>query len=103
MADYENKKHRAGTAAVLSFVLCGLGQMYIGQIKRGLTLIFWSSTFLLVMILGAAIVIHQIMTDFTNPPLLMKGIGLTLTGLITSAITGIYNIFDAYNGALKEE
>jgi amino acid transporter len=95
------KKHRAGLAAVLSFVFCGMGHIYIGQIKKGLKIMFYSSLFLFVLIIGAVIIIYQIMMDVPNPPLLIKGIIIALVGLIANAITSIYNIYDAYDSGLN--
>jgi TM2 domain-containing membrane protein YozV len=96
------RKQRAGTAAVLSFVFCGLGHIYIGQIKKGLKMMFYSSLFLFVLILGSVMVIYEIMTGFMNPPLMLKGIFIATLGLIANSITSVYNIYDAYNMGLKD-
>ena len=49
----EEKPNRPGTAAVLSFIFNGLGQLYNGEIAKGLLIIFFSSISLLVLIAGA--------------------------------------------------
>lgn len=104
MGEYESyKKHRAGMAAVLSFILSGLGQIYIGQLKKGLTIIFWSSLFLSCLIIGAALVIYQMRMNIPDPVLLIWGSVLVLVGLIANSFISIYNIYNAYNSALKDD
>ena len=49
----EKVNSHPGTAAVLSFIFNGLGQIYNGQIKKGLFVIFLSTLSLLIFILGA--------------------------------------------------
>lgn len=101
--DAENyRRHRAGVAAVLSFVLCGLGQIYNGDIKKGLKLMFWSSFFIFILILGSAIVIYQIAIDVLNPGLMIRGIIIALAGVILSSIISVSNIFGAYRDALNK-
>lgn len=95
------KKNRAGAAAVLSFVFCGLGHIYIGEIKRGLKIMFYSSLYLFILIIGASIIIYQILLNTPNPLLLIQGITIATLGLIANAITSIYNIYDAYKCGLK--
>jgi TM2 domain-containing membrane protein YozV len=47
-------------AAILSFVFNGLGQIYNGEIKKGLTLIFLSGISLLILIIGAIFIFYFI-------------------------------------------
>lgn len=63
----------AGLAAVLSFLLPGLGQIYNGQIFKGIVLV---------------------VIDAINAALM-----LILIGFVTHAITVIYAIYDAYKTA----
>lgn len=95
------KASKAGTAAVLSFVFCGMGHIYIGEIKKGLKIMFYSSLYLFILITGAAIVIYEIILNVPNPPLLIWGIVIAILGLIANVITSVYNIYDAYNSGLK--
>ena len=95
------KKNRAGAAAVLSFVFCGLGHIYIGEIKRGLKIMFYSSLYLFILIIGASIIIYQILLNTPNPLLLIQVITIATLGLIANAITSIYNIYDAYKCGIK--
>lgn len=65
----------AGLAAVLSFLIQGLGQIYNGQILKGLILV----------------VIQAINIALTN----------VLIGFIFFPIVLIYAVYDAYRGAEK--
>ncbi|MCM8803731.1 MAG: hypothetical protein NC833_00550 [Candidatus Omnitrophica bacterium] len=87
-------------AALLSFVFNGLGQIYNGEIKKGLTLIFLSGLSLLILILGAIFLFYFIKT---LPPIsfLIWGVSLFLFGLTGMIIIGVYSISDAYNKAKK--
>ena len=62
-----------GIAAVLSFIYPGLGQIYNGQIKRGVTF----------LIIGGLLVLSM----------------MIFIGFILYPIFWIYNIVDAYKGA----
>ena len=87
-------------AAILSFVFNGLGQIYNGEIKKGLTLIFLSGVSLLILIIGAIFIFYFIKT---LPPIsfLVWGVCLFFFGLTSMIIIGIYSISDAYNKAKK--
>jgi len=87
-------------AAILSFVFNGLGQIYNGEIKKGLTLIFLSGISLLILIIGAIFIFYFIKEI---PPIsfLIWGVILFFFGLTGMIITGIYSISDAYNKAKK--
>lgn len=96
----EGLNHHPGVAAVLSFVFSGLGQIYNGQIKRGLLLIALSSLGIVSIIIGAVIIIYWIKLQFGNiTQNLIMGVALFLSGLILVVVLGIYSIFDAYKVA----
>ena len=88
-------------AALLSFVVNGLGQIYNGEIKKGLWLIFLSGTMLLSLILGAIFIFWFLFKNFSPVSLLIWGIILFFIGLTGIIMTGIYSISDAYNTAKK--
>jgi len=96
-----------GIAAVLSFIFNGLGQLYNGQIKKGLWLMFLSSLSMLVLIVGAILIGHWLLSCFKlgicliNIKELILGVVLFFLGLIFICIIGIYSIFDAYKTAKK--
>lgn len=96
-----DKQPHPGTAAVLSFVFNGLGQIYNGQIKKGLFTIFLSSLSLLILIIGAMLIVFWILGSFTLTVQAVWGFLLFCLGLILICILGIWSIIDAYNVAKK--
>lgn len=70
-----SKKKNPGIAAVLSFFITGLGQIYNGQIGKGILLIFIQVINLLLMVI--------------------------LIGFITYPIVWIWGMYDAYKTAEK--
>lgn len=93
----EYKPH-PGTAAVLSFLFTGLGQLYNGQIKKGLQIIFLSFLSMIFIMLGA-IFIWQFMVKFLSIKILISGAILFLSGTVLICILGAYSISDAYKYA----
>ncbi len=95
----EDSNH-PGTAAVLSFVFSGLGQLYNGQILKGLFIVFFAVLSLLSIVLGAVLIFlwckQQVVLN-----LLWLGIGLFVVGLIFICIIAVYSIIDAYKQAQK--
>jgi hypothetical protein len=98
----ENKISHAGLAAVFSFVFNGLGQLYNGQIKKGLVIIFLSSLSMLVLIIGSILIGFWLWGKVVFMQELILGMVLFIIGLIFICILGIYSIFDAYKVALKK-
>jgi len=96
-----DSKPHPGLAAVFSFIFNGLGQIYNGQIKKGLWLIFLSSVSLFVLILGALLLGYWAVGKITYRSALISGAVLFTAGLILICIIGIYSIFDAYRTAEK--
>ena len=95
----EENNSRAGMAAVLSFIFSGLGQLYNGQIKKGLLIILVSCLSMLIFIIGAIIIGFWILGKAVSSTQIISGIILFCSGLIFICILGIWNIFDAYNVA----
>ncbi len=87
-------------AALLSFIFNGLGQIYNGEIKKGLTLIFLSGVSLLILIIGAIFIFYFIRV-ISPISFLIWGVVLFFLGLTGMIIIGIYSISDAYNKAKK--
>ncbi|MBL7130361.1 MAG: hypothetical protein ISS45_03010 [Candidatus Omnitrophica bacterium] len=90
--------NRSGTAAVLSFVFSGLGQLYNGQIVKGLVIIFFSALSLLSVMLGAVLIYIWLKQQILLQ-LFWLGVALFVVGLIFVCIIGVYSIFDAYKQA----
>lgn len=88
-------KDRRGVAAVLSFVFSGLGQLYKGQIAKGLIIIFFTALSLLFVVLGA-VLIYIWFKQQMFLQLLWAGVALFVVGLILICIIGAYSISDAY-------
>jgi TM2 domain-containing membrane protein YozV len=91
----------SGVAAVLSFIFNGLGQIYNGQIKKGLFTIFLSSLSMFILIMGAILIGLWLFGRIVLSGQLIYGFLLFLLGLIFICILGIWSIFDAYNVADK--
>lgn len=89
-----------GIAAVLSFIFTGLGQIYNGQIKKGLILMAISGVSLLLFIIGAAIVAYSSF-GIIGSKHIIGGLALMVLSILVIAAAGIYNIYDAYNTAHK--
>jgi len=88
-----------GVAAVLSFCFNGLGQIYNGQIRKGLIIMCLSVIFMSCVI---TIAIYLSYLFWLNPQgILQLGMWLILlaASIIVVAIVGIYSIYDAYNEA----
>ena len=91
-----------GLAAVLSFIFNGLGQLYNGQIIKGLVIVFLSSLSMLIFMAGSILIAFWILSKVIFPGQLAWGIALFCIGLVLICILGIYSIFDAYQVAAKK-
>ena len=85
-----------GMAAVLSFIFSGLGQIYNGQIKKGLFIIFISCLNMIFCIIAAVLIISWMLNKIIFPAQLISGVVLFLIGLFFICILGIWSINDAY-------
>jgi TM2 domain-containing membrane protein YozV len=74
-SNQSNKQKDSGIAAIASFLVTGLGQIYNGQILKGIVLIILQGINLLLM--------------------------FVLIGFFTYFITWIYGVYDAYHTAEK--
>lgn len=90
------EKINAGVAAALSFVFNGLGQLYNGQILKGLVIIFLSAVSLIILALGSVLMGLWMLNKITGLNNLILGAVLFLIGLIFICILGIYSIVDTY-------
>lgn len=91
-----------GLAAVFSFVFSGLGQIYNGEITKGLLIIFLSSVSIFVVIMGGILICFWLLGKILSLTALSAGLALFIAGLISICILGIYSIFDAYKVACKK-
>ena len=98
-----NISSNPGTAAVLSFLLSGLGQIYNGQIKKGLWILTFSWIGVAATIIGAIFVIIYITSGFTGVASLLIGALLLILGIAEVTVLGIYSIFNAYRIASQRQ
>jgi len=101
MSENSNVAH-PGTAAVLSFIFNGLGQIYNGQIAKGLIIILLSSISMLILIIGSILIGFWLAGKILLIKVLIWGSALFLIGLTFICILGIYSIIDAYRIAGKK-
>jgi len=95
------QKNHPGVAAVLSFVFNGLGQIYNGQISKGLIIITVSATCMFIFILGSILLGFWFLNRIMFSHQLAWGWFLFLLGIISIGLLGIYSILDAYNVASR--
>lgn len=88
-----------GLGAVLSFFFNGLGQLYNGQIKKGITIMSLSVLCMTSVIISA---IYLAYVFWLNPQQILQlclWLIFLAVSIIAVAIIGIYSIYDAYNYA----
>lgn len=93
----EKRNINPGFSAVLSFIYNGLGQLYNGQIKKGLVIIALSSVGIILTVLGAILIGHYLWTNLMLRLELFWGLGLFVVGILLICCVGTYSIFDAYD------
>mgnify|MGYP001612143599 FL=1 len=98
----QNSKSHPGLAAVLSFIFNGLGQLYNGEILKGLMIIFISSISMLVLVIGSILIGFWLLGKIISIKVLICGLVLFFIGLISICVLGIYSILDAYRTAAKK-
>jgi TM2 domain-containing membrane protein YozV len=97
----ESHKFHPGIAAVLSFVFNGLGQLYNGEIFKGLMIITISFLSLLSLVVGSILLYFSI-RGIAPGSMQILGAILFAGGLVAIVVVGLYSIFDAYNTACKK-
>lgn len=88
-----------GVAAVLSLIFSGVGQIYNGQIKKGLIFMFLATTGFVLIVLGALALILGYYKGFLNTKLAITALLSLVLGGIVVCWVGIYSIYDAYENA----
>lgn len=102
MPEADNFKSHPGLAAILSFLFVGLGQLYNGQISKGLALIFSSAVSMVVLIFGSVLMSFFLLGKIASFKIFVLGFGIFLVGLISICLLGAYSINDAYLVATKK-
>jgi hypothetical protein len=95
-------RNHPGVAAVLSFVFNGLGQIYNGQIAKGLLIVSISSLSLLILIIGSIFIGLWAFNKILFQSQLLWGVLLFVEGMVFICLLGLYSIFDAYKTACKK-
>jgi len=88
-----------GVSAILSFCFNGLGQVYNGQIKKGICIMSFSVIFMTGVIITATYLAYVF---WLNPQQILQlclWLILLALSIIAVAIIGIYSIYDACKGA----
>ena len=96
------ERRNPGQAAVLSFVFSGLGEIYNGQILKGLLIMFFTIISTLVLLVGSLFIALWILGKVAYFGALILGVILFLIGLFFICIFGIYSIFDSYRFPAKK-
>jgi TM2 domain-containing membrane protein YozV len=91
-----------GVSVVLSFLFSGLGQIYNGEIMKGLIIMVFSAIGMLVFLVGASCIFYSIISGFSKIWAMVCGLIMISGGILIIAVAGIYNLFDAYNVACKK-
>ncbi len=99
----ENNSSHPGLAAVFSFVFNGLGQIYNGQIGKGLFIIFISTVNMLVFFSGSLLIGLWLLGKLKGMALVLLGASLFIVGLSLICVVGIFSIYDAYRVAAKKK
>lgn len=88
----------AGLSAVFSFIFSGLGQIYNGEIKKGIIIMTFSVIGILTALIGAIIIGYFLLTDLFDFKGAVLGGVLFIIGIGVTGVFGIYSIRDAYKG-----
>ena len=102
LSEQEKRNINPGLAAILSFLYSGLGQLYNGQIKKGMVIISFTSLGIMLTITGGILVGAYLLGKLVLCLELVWGLVLLLAGMLLICCVGTYSIFDAYNGAKKK-
>ncbi len=97
----EKQKINPGLAAVFSFVFSGLGQIYNGQILKGLCIMSFSAVGMILVVIGFIQIGFCLLSQLLGRGELILGSILLMIGFLLITILGIYNIYDAYNTSKK--
>ncbi len=102
VSNEEKRNINPGLAAILSFLYSGLGQLYNGQIKKGMVIISFTSLGIMLTIAGGILVGAYLLGKLVLHLELVWGLVLLLAGILLICCVGTYSIFDAYNDAKKK-
>ncbi|MFA6216525.1 MAG: hypothetical protein WDL87_02605 [Candidatus Omnitrophota bacterium] len=99
----QNNLPHPGLAAVFSFIFNGLGQIYNGQIGKGLFIIFISALNMLVFFVGSLLIGLWLLGKVKGIAIVFLGTSLFIVGLSLICVVGIFSIYDAYKVAIEKK
>lgn len=102
MTSEEKQKINPGLAAILSFFFSGLGQIYNGQITKGLLLVVLAIFGTITSIFGALLIFLPLKEGNLPIPQIILGVVFFLSATAIITLVSIYSIKQAYNYARKK-
>ncbi len=96
------KAGHPGFAAVLSFLLNGMGQIYNGQVAKGLVIILCSLGCMAVVFAGIGSMGYLVTGTLVFRGQMYVSLAMIVAGLIAVGWLGVYSMIDAYTAALKK-
>jgi TM2 domain-containing membrane protein YozV len=92
-------------APFLSFLINGLGQIYNGQVKKGIIFIIISLVFIVILLAGIVLLFKSIILSFHNTfnfREIMHGVVLLAVSGLILCVNGLWSIIDAYQVAKRD-
>jgi TM2 domain-containing membrane protein YozV len=86
-------------APFLSFLINGLGQIYNGQVKKGIVFIIISLVFIVSLLAGIVLLFKSIVLSFRSTfdfREIMYGVVLLAVSGLILCVNGLWSIIDAY-------
>ena len=102
LSPQEKQKINPGLAAVFSFIFSGLGQIYNGQILKGLFIMSFSALGIIFVVVGFVQIGFCLASQLFGKQELLIGGLLLISGFLLITVLGIYNVYDAYNTAKRK-
>ena len=84
---------------LFSFVFPGLGQLYNGQILKGLFIIFLSCLSILIVTVASCMILLRIIGFFISAAFFNYSLGILIFGLVLMCAVAVYSFVDSYRVA----
>lgn len=92
-----------GVAAVLSFIFSGVGQIYNGEIRKGLVHIAVTTTGLVLVLVGALAFGVCLYAKCLSLKIAVASVAFMFIGGVIICVIGVHSIYDAYKNACVKE
>lgn len=96
-----NNKNQSLFAAVSSLFFSGLGQLYNGDLSKGLFIILFSFIGFVFFIFGSIVFAYWILNGCALRSCFFWALGLVISGLVIIVLLSSYSIVDAYKSRLR--